>query len=184
MLDLHLFFKNSYFEPRWRRCISASAELRRWLQAKSSHRDGRILRFHAEPRETPEKLVWFFEVPRGTSGRPGGPGRSCCAINKMVATAPRWGAQHGRSSGGLGRENVATQKQSKKDSNLRDLFAKTLAKKQDLTRELGLDPRGSSSEGTVDENANPVTKAFMEQLFGTLREDLAALRKELAMTPK
>ncbi|KAJ1177138.1 hypothetical protein NDU88_002400 [Pleurodeles waltl] len=79
---------------------------------------------------------------------------------------------------------MVTQKQSKKDSSLRDLFAKTPAKKQDPTRELGSDPRGGSSDGTVDEDANPVTKAFMEQLFGALREDLAALRQELATTVK
>ncbi|KAJ1146013.1 hypothetical protein NDU88_012295 [Pleurodeles waltl] len=76
------------------------------------------------------------------------------------------------------------QKQSKKDSNLRELFAKTPAKKQDPTHELGSDPGGGRGDGTVGEDANPVAKAFMEQLFGTLREDLAALRQELATTVK
>ncbi|KAJ1210016.1 hypothetical protein NDU88_005384 [Pleurodeles waltl] len=79
---------------------------------------------------------------------------------------------------------MATQKQSKNDSNLRDLFAKTPAKKQDPTRELHSDPGGGSGDGTVEEDANPVTKAFMEQIFGTLRENLAALRQELATTVK
>ncbi|KAJ1199966.1 hypothetical protein NDU88_003797 [Pleurodeles waltl] len=78
---------------------------------------------------------------------------------------------------------MVTQKQSTKDSK-RDLFVKTPAKKQDPTHELGLDPRGGSGDRTVDEDANPVTKAFMEQLFGALREDLAALRQEVAMTVK
>ncbi|KAJ1180305.1 hypothetical protein NDU88_005527 [Pleurodeles waltl] len=77
---------------------------------------------------------------------------------------------------------MMTKKQSKKDSNLRDLFAKTPAKKQDPTRELGSDPGGGHGDGTVDEDANPVTKAFMEQLFGTLQEDLAAHRQKLATT--
>ncbi|KAJ1210715.1 hypothetical protein NDU88_006077 [Pleurodeles waltl] len=52
------------------------------------------------------------------------------------------------------------------------------------TSEQGSDPGDGSGEGTVDEDANPVTKAFMEQLFGALQEHLAALRKELATTVK
>ncbi|KAJ1105265.1 hypothetical protein NDU88_002673 [Pleurodeles waltl] len=76
------------------------------------------------------------------------------------------------------------QKQSKKDSSLRDFFTKTPAKKQDPTRELGSDPRGGSGDRTGDEDANPVMKAFMEQLFGTLCEDFAPLRQELAITVK
>ncbi|KAJ1172964.1 hypothetical protein NDU88_004806 [Pleurodeles waltl] len=79
---------------------------------------------------------------------------------------------------------MATQKQNKKDSNLIDLFAKTQAKKQDPTRELGSDPEGGNSDGTVEEDANPVANVFMEQLFGFLQEDLAALRQELATTVK
>ncbi|KAJ1096957.1 hypothetical protein NDU88_002087 [Pleurodeles waltl] len=79
---------------------------------------------------------------------------------------------------------MAIQKQNKKDSNLTNLFAETLVKKQDPTHELGSDPRGGSGDRKVDEDANPVTKAFMEQLFGELREDLAALRQELATTVK
>ncbi|KAJ1200552.1 hypothetical protein NDU88_004375 [Pleurodeles waltl] len=49
---------------------------------------------------------------------------------------------------------------------------------------LGSDPGGGSGDGMVEEDANPVTKAFVEQLFGALREDLAALRQELAMKVK
>ncbi|KAJ1082391.1 hypothetical protein NDU88_002559 [Pleurodeles waltl] len=79
---------------------------------------------------------------------------------------------------------MATQKQSKTNSNLRDLFAKIPAKKQDPTRELGSGPRDGTCDGTVDEDANPVTKAFMRQLFEALREDLAALRQDLATTVK
>ncbi|KAJ1162604.1 hypothetical protein NDU88_003072 [Pleurodeles waltl] len=71
---------------------------------------------------------------------------------------------------------MATHKQGKKDSNLRDLFAKTPVKKQD--------PGGGSGDETVKEDTNSVTKAFMEQPFGVLREDLAALRLELATTVK
>ncbi|KAJ1104597.1 hypothetical protein NDU88_002007 [Pleurodeles waltl] len=78
---------------------------------------------------------------------------------------------------------MVTQKQSK-DSSLRDLFAKNPAKKQDPTHEQGSDPRGGSGDGTVEQDANPVTKAFMEQLFGAHREDLADLRQELATTVK
>ncbi|KAJ1152491.1 hypothetical protein NDU88_005266 [Pleurodeles waltl] len=79
---------------------------------------------------------------------------------------------------------MATQKQSTKDSNLRDPFAKTPAKRQDPTCELGSEPGGGIGYGTVDEDANPVTKASIEQLFGALREDLAALRQELTTTVK
>ncbi|KAJ1148634.1 hypothetical protein NDU88_001462 [Pleurodeles waltl] len=40
---------------------------------------------------------------------------------------------------------MATQKQGKKDSSLRDLFAKTPEKKQDFAREVGTDLGGGSS---------------------------------------
>ncbi|KAJ1179782.1 hypothetical protein NDU88_005016 [Pleurodeles waltl] len=79
---------------------------------------------------------------------------------------------------------MVIQKQSKKDSSLRDLFAKTPAKKQDSTYEVGTDPGGGSSGGAVEQDANPVTKAFIEQLLGVLREDHAALRQEPATTVK
>ncbi|KAJ1090936.1 hypothetical protein NDU88_004064 [Pleurodeles waltl] len=46
------------------------------------------------------------------------------------------------------------------------------------------DPGGGSGDGAVEEDANPVTKAFMEQLFWVLRDDLATLRQELATTVK
>ncbi|KAJ1155830.1 hypothetical protein NDU88_008555 [Pleurodeles waltl] len=73
---------------------------------------------------------------------------------------------------------MATQKRNKKDSNLTDLFVETLAKKQRPARKLGSDLGGGSGDGTVEKDANPVTKAFMEQLFGVLRKDLPALRQE------
>ncbi|KAJ1172965.1 hypothetical protein NDU88_004807 [Pleurodeles waltl] len=41
-------------EPKWQRCRSASPELRRWLQAKSSYRDGWTPRFQWGLRETPD----------------------------------------------------------------------------------------------------------------------------------
>ncbi|KAJ1192060.1 hypothetical protein NDU88_001372 [Pleurodeles waltl] len=79
---------------------------------------------------------------------------------------------------------MVTRKQNKKDCNLRNLFAKTPAKKQDHTRELGSDPGGGSGDGTVEEDANPVMKAFMEELFGVLWGDLAVLTQELTTTVK
>ncbi|KAJ1093820.1 hypothetical protein NDU88_006911 [Pleurodeles waltl] len=71
---------------------------------------------------------------------------------------------------------MAAQRQGKTGSSLKNLFAKTSAKKQEPTC-VGNDAMG-------EEDTNPVMKAFMEQLFGVLREDLATLRQERATTFK
>ncbi|KAJ1179751.1 hypothetical protein NDU88_004985 [Pleurodeles waltl] len=65
---------------------------------------------------------------------------------------------------------MVTQKLRKKDSNLRDLFAKTPVTKQDPTRVLGSDPRGGSGDGTVDEDANPELAMTVKELKGELTE--------------
>ncbi|KAJ1144907.1 hypothetical protein NDU88_011201 [Pleurodeles waltl] len=43
---------------------------------------------------------------------------------------------------------------------------------------------GGTGGEAREEDANPMMKAFMEQLFGVLQEDLATLRQELATTVK
>ncbi|KAJ1201533.1 hypothetical protein NDU88_005341 [Pleurodeles waltl] len=81
-------------------------------------------------------------------------------------------------------EAMPTQRQGKEDSTLRDLFAKTLVKKQEPARDVGTELGGGNSGEAGEEDATPVTKAFMKQLFEVLREDLAALRQELTTTVK
>ncbi|KAJ1153850.1 hypothetical protein NDU88_006608 [Pleurodeles waltl] len=79
---------------------------------------------------------------------------------------------------------MATQRQCKKDSRLKDLFAKTPAKKQEPTNGVGTDPGGPTMVKRGEEDANPVMKAFMKQLFGVLCEHIPTLRQELATTVK
>ncbi|KAJ1160147.1 hypothetical protein NDU88_000649 [Pleurodeles waltl] len=47
-----------------------------------------------------------------------------------------------------------------------------------------MEPGGGTGGEAGEEDANPVAKALMEQLFGGLREDFATLRQELATTDK
>ncbi|KAJ1181940.1 hypothetical protein NDU88_007139 [Pleurodeles waltl] len=79
---------------------------------------------------------------------------------------------------------MASQRHSKNEGSLKDLFNKTPAKKTappgTLAREGGEMAEPSLSEG----REAPFIRTFMEQLFGSLREDFATLRQEIAAEVK
>ncbi|KAJ1211236.1 hypothetical protein NDU88_006597 [Pleurodeles waltl] len=74
----------------------------------------------------------------------------------------------------------------KKDAMVRDLLTKTPSKKADQYEEV-TQPVRSNATGdatrTPDE-AEPVTRTFLETLFGALRADIATLIQDLAMDIK
>ncbi|KAJ1105409.1 hypothetical protein NDU88_002815 [Pleurodeles waltl] len=79
-----------------------------------------------------------------------------------------------------GQLGMASQKHSKKEGSLKDLFTKTPAKKMAQSgapeTECGdvVGPVPSESDGA------PLTRALMEQLFSSLRKEFATLKREIA----
>ncbi|KAJ1117693.1 hypothetical protein NDU88_005890 [Pleurodeles waltl] len=79
---------------------------------------------------------------------------------------------------------MASQRHNKKEGSLEDLFNKTLAKK---TTPPGVPvmERGETAEpGPSEDGEVPLTRAFMEQLFGSLCEDFATLKQEIVADVK
>ncbi|KAJ1143018.1 hypothetical protein NDU88_009330 [Pleurodeles waltl] len=71
---------------------------------------------------------------------------------------------------------MASQKHSKKEGSLKDLFAKTPAKR---TPQSGLPDAGcrdAAEPGLPEHDGAPLMREFMEELFGCLRDDLATLK--------
>ncbi|KAJ1147962.1 hypothetical protein NDU88_000803 [Pleurodeles waltl] len=66
-----------------------------------------------------------------------------------------------------------------KNSSIKDMFAKLAGKKADRTDEEGQ----PIPDATSDIDA-PVTRPFLENLFTTLRDKIAALKQELAADVK
>ncbi|KAJ1150805.1 hypothetical protein NDU88_003594 [Pleurodeles waltl] len=75
---------------------------------------------------------------------------------------------------------MASQKHSKNEGSLRDLFAKTPAKR--MGQSGPQEPEGGDETGPApsEGDGTPLTRAFMEQLFGSLREDFAMLKRDIA----
>ncbi|KAJ1149590.1 hypothetical protein NDU88_002397 [Pleurodeles waltl] len=75
---------------------------------------------------------------------------------------------------------MASQRHNKKEGSLKDLINKTPAKKALPSAEGGdmIEP------GTLGDGEAPLTRTFMEQLFGSLREDFATLKQEIAAEVK
>ncbi|KAJ1139926.1 hypothetical protein NDU88_006288 [Pleurodeles waltl] len=74
---------------------------------------------------------------------------------------------------------MASQKHSKKERSLKDLFAKTPAKR--MAQSGPQEPEGGDETGPAPSEGDgaPLTKAFMEQLFGSLHEDFAELKLDI-----
>ncbi|KAJ1081090.1 hypothetical protein NDU88_001274 [Pleurodeles waltl] len=79
---------------------------------------------------------------------------------------------------------MASHIHNKKEGPLKDLFNKTPAKK-------AYPPGVPSTEGgdmaepePLEGREAPLTRSFMEQLFGSLREDFAALKEEITAEVK
>ncbi|KAJ1145866.1 hypothetical protein NDU88_012149 [Pleurodeles waltl] len=80
---------------------------------------------------------------------------------------------------GQSKVNMVKARAPQKDSSIKDMFAKLAGKKADRTEKKG--PATPDATLEVDE---PVTRAFPENLFATLRDDIAALKQELAADVK
>ncbi|KAJ1184690.1 hypothetical protein NDU88_001493 [Pleurodeles waltl] len=79
---------------------------------------------------------------------------------------------------------MVTQRQSKKEGNLKELFAKTPVKKREHTLR-GTSENNKPNDGEqVEEDTTLITKLFLEHLFGGLRGDTATFRQEIATTSK
>ncbi|KAJ1094199.1 hypothetical protein NDU88_007277 [Pleurodeles waltl] len=75
---------------------------------------------------------------------------------------------------------MVSQRHSKKEGSLRDLFAKTPGKKTP-PGESPLEEDGDTGEqGELVKGEAPLTRSFMKQLFGALRGDFATLKQETA----
>ncbi|KAJ1129299.1 hypothetical protein NDU88_007670 [Pleurodeles waltl] len=79
-----------------------------------------------------------------------------------------------------GHLRMASQKDSKKEDSLKDLFAKTPAKRMAQTGPLEAGYGDAAGPGLLESDGALLTRAFMEQLFESLREDLATLKREIA----
>ncbi|KAJ1100935.1 hypothetical protein NDU88_006010 [Pleurodeles waltl] len=79
---------------------------------------------------------------------------------------------------------MTSQRHTKKEGTLKDIFSKAPAKKVDLHKEktaaLGTSEQRVALEG---DNA-PITLSFFEQIFGVLRDDIATLKQEIVMEVK
>ncbi|KAJ1138032.1 hypothetical protein NDU88_004423 [Pleurodeles waltl] len=78
---------------------------------------------------------------------------------------------------------MAAHKGHKKDSNVKDLLSKVSAKKHDPHRE-GLEddlsrPASVTVTHVTDDLKAPITRTFLEYLFGALRHDFMSLCQEL-----
>ncbi|KAJ1187662.1 hypothetical protein NDU88_004436 [Pleurodeles waltl] len=75
---------------------------------------------------------------------------------------------------------MASQKHSKKEGSLIDLFAKTPAKRMALSGPQELEGGDETEPVPSEGDGVPLTGAFMEQLFGSLREDFAMMKWDIA----
>ncbi|KAJ1161629.1 hypothetical protein NDU88_002113 [Pleurodeles waltl] len=74
---------------------------------------------------------------------------------------------------------MASQRHSKKEGSLKDLFNKTPAKKVAQSGTPEVAGREAAGPGPSEWVGAPLTRAFMEQLFGSLCEGFATLKQEI-----
>ncbi|KAJ1134831.1 hypothetical protein NDU88_001277 [Pleurodeles waltl] len=79
---------------------------------------------------------------------------------------------------------MASQRHTKKEGPLKDSFARTSSKKLDPTTNLVVEGGTVTGQGSSESDNSPITKAFLEQLFGVLRGDFATLKQEIATEVK
>ncbi|KAJ1205517.1 hypothetical protein NDU88_000951 [Pleurodeles waltl] len=79
---------------------------------------------------------------------------------------------------------MVTQRQSEKEGNLKELFVKTPAKRQEHTLGMTSGDNRPTADEQVEEDTTPITKSYLEHLFGGLRGDIAILKQEIATTSK
>ncbi|KAJ1205253.1 hypothetical protein NDU88_000688 [Pleurodeles waltl] len=79
---------------------------------------------------------------------------------------------------------MTSQRPNKKEGTLKDLFSKPPGKKMDPQQGAPVVDGGAESGACPDDDTTPITKAFLEQLFGVLRDDFATLKQEMAADVK
>ncbi|KAJ1189146.1 hypothetical protein NDU88_005897 [Pleurodeles waltl] len=75
---------------------------------------------------------------------------------------------------------MTSQRHSKKEGSLKDLFAKPPTKKTMPGESPVVEGGDVGDKGERGEGEAPLTRSFMEQLFGALRGDFATLKQEIA----
>ncbi|KAJ1083195.1 hypothetical protein NDU88_003355 [Pleurodeles waltl] len=79
---------------------------------------------------------------------------------------------------------MASQRHTKKEGSLRDLFAKTPAKKARPDEPPVIEGDAAKSQEVQGGGDAPLTRSFMEHLFGTLHGDFDTLKQEIAADVK
>ncbi|KAJ1169268.1 hypothetical protein NDU88_001174 [Pleurodeles waltl] len=72
---------------------------------------------------------------------------------------------------------MTSQRHNKKEGSLKDLFKKTPTKKAPPVEPPAMEGGELVDLGTQGDGEAPLTRSFMEQLFGSLRGDFAALKQ-------
>ncbi|KAJ1173383.1 hypothetical protein NDU88_005219 [Pleurodeles waltl] len=75
---------------------------------------------------------------------------------------------------------MTSQRHSKKEGSLKDIFNKIPAKKVAQPGTPEAEDGEAAGPGPSEDDGAPLTRAFMEQLFRSLREDFATLKQEIA----
>ncbi|KAJ1082996.1 hypothetical protein NDU88_003157 [Pleurodeles waltl] len=75
---------------------------------------------------------------------------------------------------------MASQRHHKKEGSLKDLFNKTLAKKAAQSGTPEVESGEAAGPGPLEGDGVPLMRAFMEQLFVSLREDFTTLKQKIA----
>ncbi|KAJ1192076.1 hypothetical protein NDU88_001388 [Pleurodeles waltl] len=79
---------------------------------------------------------------------------------------------------------MASQRHSKKEGSLKDLFNKTPAKRAVQSGAPEMEGGEAAGTGPSVGDGAPLMKAFIEQLFGSLHEDFATQKQEIAVDIK
>ncbi|KAJ1114601.1 hypothetical protein NDU88_002836 [Pleurodeles waltl] len=79
---------------------------------------------------------------------------------------------------------MTSQRHTKKDGSLKDLFNKTPAKKAHPVEPSVTEGGELVDQGTQGDGEAPLTRSFMEQLFGSLSGDFATMKQQIAAKVK
>ncbi|KAJ1117913.1 hypothetical protein NDU88_006109 [Pleurodeles waltl] len=79
---------------------------------------------------------------------------------------------------------MTSQRHYKKEGSLKDLFNKAPAKKGQPVEPPATEGGESVDQGAQGDGEAPLTRSFMEQLFGSLCGDFATVKQEIAAEVK
>ncbi|KAJ1157315.1 hypothetical protein NDU88_010029 [Pleurodeles waltl] len=80
--------------------------------------------------------------------------------------------------------SMASEHHNKKEGSLEDVSSKTMTKKLDPPQVRISDSCEGDCVVGPDDDSTPITKSFLEQVFGVLREDFATLNQEISTDVK